>query len=72
MKANLIFQKSGLIYLTFSLMLGFFTSCQKNNSSVDLGITWRLEKNYKKEGMDRHIVQFTLENKGTKDITSNE
>ena len=72
MKAILMFQKSGPIYLTFSLMIWLFTSCQTNSSSVDLGITWKLEKNYKKEGMDRHIVLFTLENKGTKDITGNQ
>ncbi len=69
MKAILMFQKMGPIYLTFSLLIWFFTSCQTNNSNVDLGITWKLEKNYKKEGMDRHIVLFTLENKGEKDIT---
>ncbi len=72
MKAILMFQKTGPIYLTFSLMIWLFTSCQTNSSSVDLGITWKLEKNYKKEGMDRHIVLFTLENKGTTDMTGNQ
>ncbi len=71
MKAILNFHKTGPIYLTFSLLIWFFTSCQTSNSNVDLGITWKLEKNYKKEGMDRHIVLFTLENKGEKDITGN-
>jgi len=61
-------EKTGIFTLPVLLYFLIF-SCSQNHLKPEVSFKWKLEKNFKKDGTDRHLVTITLENRGLSSLT---